>query len=205
MLDIVDETVTSGLWSDVRTTEGGTLTGQDTLPGVSVSLVCTEEVTDLSTTDTDITSRDISVVTNVPGQLPHEGVTETSDLVVGFALWVKVGTTLTTSHGESGQGILEDLLESEELEDGKVDGWVESETSLVWSEGRVVLHSETTVDLDLTLVRLPDYPELDDPLWDGNDLECLLVLWVSIEEGRRVKGRLELVVSLFELSDCQHR
>ena len=95
--------------------------------------------------------------------------------------------TLTAS-----EGILEDLLETEELENTEVDSGVEAETALVGTEGRVVLHTETTVDLDLALVVLPDDAELDDALGDGDDLESLLVFVVLGEEGGGLEGGDEL-------------
>lgn len=58
---------------------------------------------------------------------------------------------------------------------------MESETSLVWTESRVELDTETTVDLDLALVVLPRDTELDDALWDGSNLEGALVFWVLLE------------------------
>lgn len=65
---------------------------------------------------------------------------------------------------------------------------METETTLVWTEGGVVLDTETTVDLDLALVVLPDNTEVDDALWDGGDLQGLLVLWVLLEEGGVLEG-----------------
>lgn len=121
VLDVVDQTVTGGLGTDERTTPAATLTGEDTLPLVADLLVLAEHVTDLTAGDTDITGGHVSVGTDVLAQLGHEGDTEAADLVVGLALGVEVGTTLTTTHAEAGQGILEDLLETEELEDGQVD------------------------------------------------------------------------------------
>jgi len=66
----------------------------------------------------------------------------------------------------SSQGILEDLLETQELQDGKIDGRVQTETALVWAKGGVELDSVAAVDLDLVLVVLPDDAELDDTLGD---------------------------------------
>jgi predicted RNA-binding protein associated with RNAse of E/G family len=74
------------------------------------------------------------------------------------------------------------LLETQEFQDGQVDSWVETETSLVWAEGRVELDSVTTVDLWLKVIILPDNTELDDALWDGDDLEGGLVFGVLLEE-----------------------
>lgn len=98
-------------------------------------------------------------------------------------LHVHFGKRLTAS-----KSILEDLLETQEFEDGQVDCWVQTETSLVWTESRVELDSVSAVDLDLVLVIFPDDTELDDAFWDGGDLEGFLVFWVLLEEGRVLEG-----------------
>jgi hypothetical protein len=103
----------------------GTLTGKDTAELVSCSLVGTKHVSDFSSTGTNVSSGDIGVVTNVSGEFGHEGAAllsalpmaecthESPDLVVGLALGVKVGSSLSTTHHQTSQGVLEDLLETE--------------------------------------------------------------------------------------------
>ena len=188
----VDNTVTGGLRADEGTTPAATLTGENTLPLVADLAVLAEEETDLTTGDTNVTSGNVSVGTDVLAELGHEGNTEATDLVVGLALGVEVGTTLTTTHVQTGQSILEDLLETEELQDGKVDGGVETETTLVGTEGAVELDTETAVDLDVAGIILPDDTELDDTLGDGDDGESLAVFGVLLEEGGVLKGRGKL-------------
>ena len=122
-------TVTSSLGTDEGTSPVTTLAGQDTSELVPLALVSTEQVTNFPSTNTNVTSRNILVGTNVLGQLPHEGETEAADLTVGLALRVKVGTTLTTTKGEAGESILVNLLVTQELQDGKVDGGVKTETT----------------------------------------------------------------------------
>jgi len=68
---------------------------------------------------------------------------------------------------------------------------VESQTTLVWTKSGVELNSVSTVDLELSLVILPDDSELDDALWDGDDLEGGLVFWLLLEEGAVLEGRDE--------------
>jgi hypothetical protein len=92
----------------------------------------------------------------------------------------------------SGESILEDLLETQEFQDGKIDGRVESETTLVRTKGGVELNSVSAVDLALALVIFPDDTELNDTLGDGGDLEGLLVLGVLLEEGGVLEGRDQL-------------
>lgn len=45
----------------------------------------------------------------------------------------------------SSKSILEDLLETQELENGQIDRWVKSETTLVWTKSRVELDTETPI------------------------------------------------------------
>ena len=42
----------------------------------------------------------------------HEGLAETHDFGIGFALGVKVGAALSAAHGQAGEGIFEALLEA---------------------------------------------------------------------------------------------
>ena len=86
------------------------------------------------------------------------------------------------------QGILEDLLETQKLEDGQVDGRVETKSSLVGTESGVKLDTESTVDLHLALVVLPGDAELDDTLGDGDDGKASLQFGRHLEELRGLKG-----------------
>ena len=65
---------------------------------------------------------------------------------------------------------------------------MEPETALVRAQGRVELDTISTVDLRLSLVILPDDAELDDALWDGDDLEGGPVFGVLFEEGAVFEG-----------------
>lgn len=107
----------------------------------------------------------------------------------GDAGHVRVGAWAELTTGES---VLEDLLEAEELEDRQVDGGVEAQATLVWAEGTVELDTVGAVDLGLELVVFPDDAELDDTLWDGDDLQGGLVFGVLLEEGGVLEGRGQL-------------
>lgn len=98
VIDVIDETVAGGLWSDERSTPASALSGQDSLPLVAVCAVGTEEPSDLASGNTDITSWNIGVGTDVLAQLAHEGDAELADLIVGLSLWIEIGTSLTTTH-----------------------------------------------------------------------------------------------------------
>lgn len=71
---------------------------------------------------------------------------------------------------------------------GQVDRGVESKTTLVGAKSTVVLHTVTTVDLEVALVVVPGDTELDDTLGDGGDSEGGAVLGVLGEEGAALKG-----------------
>ena len=132
-------------------------------------------------------------------QLRHEALAETHHLHVALTLGVEVGTALAAAHGERGEGVLEDLLEAEELEDAQVDGGVEAEAALVGPDGTVELDTETAVDADIALVILPRHAEDDGTLRLGDTLEdaVIFVLLVSGENGS--DGRNNLLHGLQEL------
>lgn len=94
----VDETISSSLRPDQRSSPSSTLSSQDTLELVLVLLVCTKEISDFTSTNSDITSWDISVSANVTAELAHESIAELSDLVVGFAFWIEIGSSFSTSN-----------------------------------------------------------------------------------------------------------
>jgi hypothetical protein len=135
----------------------------------------------------------------VLGKLSHERLAKSSDLSIGLALGVKVGTSLATTHVKASQGILEDLLETKELEDRQVDTGVESKTALVGTKSRVELDTETSVDLEVTLVVAPNNTELNDTLRNGGNSKGSAVLGVLVVDGAVLEGRGELAVSLLEL------
>jgi hypothetical protein len=193
---VVDETVTGGFRTSIGTAPCWALSGKDTDPLIAELLVSTEEVTNLATTSADITSGNISISTNVARELLHERIAESSDFVIGATFRVEVGATLGTTHVDTSEGILEDLLKSEELEDRQVDGRVKTETALVRAKSRVKLHTVATVYVGLSLIVFPNNAELDDTLWDLNDLKCTFVFGMFCEE--RSDGDRELIASLFE-------
>lgn len=65
---------------------------------------------------------------------------------------------------------------------------MEPETAFVGSESRVELHAVALVNHAFALVILPDHSELNDTFGDRDDLECLLVLGVLLEDGGSLEG-----------------
>ena len=135
----VAQSVSGGLGPGEGSAGGDGLSGEDSGELVPQPLVLAEHVTDLPASGSDVSCGDIRVGTDVLGELGHEGLAEAHYLVVGLALGVEVGSSLSSSDGEGGEGVLEDLLESEELEDGEVHGGVKPDSSLVGTDSGVVL------------------------------------------------------------------
>ena len=199
----VNTAVTSGLRPDQAATPREAFTGKDTLPLVPVRLVGTKQPPNLPPSNTNIARGNIRIGTNMPAQLPHKRIAELPDLRVALPLGVKVTPALTTTNIQARQRILEDLLESQELEDRQVDGGVEAETTLVGAKCRVELHTVALLDLALALIVLPDDAELNDALGDGDDFEGLLVLGVLGEEGGGLEGGDELCVHVSRVGNVE--
>ena len=125
-LGVVAHAVTGGLGAGQGAAEFQTLTGQDAGVLVADALVLAEQVADLTTTDVDVAGGNVGELADVAAQLSHEGLAEAHDLSVGLALRVEVGTALAAAHRQRGQGVLENLLEAKELDDGLGHGRVEA-------------------------------------------------------------------------------
>lgn len=199
VLDVVDETVAGGLGSDQAAAPGEALSGQDALPLVADLAVGAKHPADLAAGHTNVAGGHVGLGANVLAQLAHEGVAEAANLAVALALGVKVGATLAAAHAQAGQGVLEDLLKAEELEDGQVDRGVEAQAALVGAQGRVELHAVSAVDAQVARIVLPGDAELNHPLGDGGDGERGAVLGVLGEELAVLERRGQLRVGLLEL------
>jgi len=123
-----------------------------------------EHVADFARADADVAGRHVDVGADVPVELCHEALAEAHHFAVGFALRVEVGAALAAPDGEAGQGVFEDLLEPEELDNAHVDGRVEPQPALVRTDGTVELDAEPAVDPDIALVVHPRDAEHDGPL-----------------------------------------
>ncbi len=195
----VDDTIASSLRTDERAAPAETLAREDAGELVAETLVLTEEVADLTTADTDVASRNVSIGTDVALELGHEALAEAHDLSIGLAFGVEIGAALATAHREGCEAILENLLESEELEDTEVNGGVETETALVGADSGVHLNAEAAVDLDVAFVVEPGHAEDDGALGLCHALKDLsgLVLRVLIDVGH--EGGNDLAYCLMEL------
>ena len=115
------------------------------------------------------------------------------------ALGVEVGAALAAADRHAGQGVLEDLLEAEELDDAEVDRRVEPQPALVRAERAVELDAEAAVDLDLAAVVLPRHPEDDLALGLADPLDDLVVGELGVLGDHRAEDVEDLADRLVEL------
>ena len=187
-LGVVAHAVTGGLGAGQGAAEFQTLTGQDAGVLVADALVLAEQVADLTAAHVDVAGGNVGELADVTAQLGHEGLAEAHDFRVGLALRVEVGAALAAAHRQRGQGVLQDLLETEELDDALVDGRVEAQAALVRADGGIELHAVTTVDLHLAFVVGPGDAELHHALRFDDALEHTVLLVFRVLCDDRLKG-----------------
>src|SRR5690606_18937331 len=117
------------------------------LVAVRDPLVLAEHEPELTGADADVAGGDIGVLPEVAVQLRHEALAEAHDLGVAATLRIEVRAALRTTDRQAGEGVLEDLLEAEELHDAEVDGGAEAQAALEGPECAVELHPEPAVDV----------------------------------------------------------
>src|SRR5699024_6135647 len=192
-------TVAGGLLPHERAAPVQALAGEHAgLVPVGEALVLAEEVADLTRTHADVAGGDVGVLAHVAVQLGHEGLAEAHDLAVAAAVRVEVRTALAAADGQAGEGVLEDLLEAEELHDAEVHRGVEAQPALVGAEGGVVLDPETTVDLHGSLVIHPRDAEDDLALRLAEPHEDAVVLVLGMARLDDLQGLEHLPDSLVE-------
>jgi hypothetical protein len=125
------------------------------------------------------------MVTDVAIQLAHERLAEAHDLHVALAARVEVGAALASAHQECREGILEDLLECQELQHAEVDGVPEAEATLVGADRAVHLDPESAIDANDALIVHSGNPKDDHPLRLDHPIHdvCFPELWKSAENG----------------------
>jgi hypothetical protein len=117
-------------------------------------------------------------------------------------LGIEVGPALAAAHRQPGEGILERLLEGEELEHALVDARVEADAALVGADRVVVLDTVAALDADVSGVVLPAHAEADHPVGLGDAAQDLLAV-VGLLVGDEVEDVLgHFLHRLDELGWC---
>ena len=147
---------------------------------VHQAAVLAKQVADLTAAHADVAGGHVAVLANVAPQLSHEGLAKAHDFPVGAALRVEVGAALAAADGQSGQGIFEDLLEAEELDNAQVHARVEAQAPLVGAERGVELDAEAAVDAHIVVVVQPGHAEDDLALWLAETLDQPVIRVVRV-------------------------
>ena len=116
----IKKAITCSLCSCEWTAPVETLTCKNAFIYISDSLILTEHITDLTSTCTDITGRNICVSTDVLTKLCHKALAECHNFSVALALRIKVRATLTAADRKTCKWVLENLLETEKLNNAEV-------------------------------------------------------------------------------------
>mmetsp|Transcript_5425 Transcript_5425/g.13651 ORF Transcript_5425/g.13651 Transcript_5425/m.13651 type:complete len:260 (-) Transcript_5425:110-889(-) len=188
----VHRSVTGRLRTDQTSTPVRMLASENTHKAVGKLFILRLEIANLTTTNTNITSRNICVRSNMTKEFTHERLTEGHDVTVTPTTRVKVRTAFRTTHGQSCERVLENLLKAKELENTEVHRWMETKSTLVGSNGRVVLDAIATVHLFTPLLIDPANTKLNDTLRLHESRHHRNVLGISF------KDRCEALQHLFE-------
>ena len=121
---------------------------------------------------------------DMPKQFRHETLAEPHDLIVRLPLGLKSDPPLAPAHPQGGEAVFENLFKGEKFHDAQVDRRMKTQAALVGSDGAVHLNPETPVDMDLSLVVHPRYPEHYDAFRLDNSFQhrCPAVFRIAVQD-----------------------
>ena len=188
---------TGSFGTNQRTAEFAALAGECAGEFAGHLLVPAVHIADFTSAHAYVACRHVGVGAYLAPELGDECLAETHNLHVALAAWREVGAALCATHCKGGQRVLEGLLEGKELEDGGVDGAVETNASLVGADGIVVLDAIAHIVAHLTLVIDPGNTEAEDAIGNAESLYQV----VALEFGVLVVGVLDGGQNLFNCLD----
>jgi len=164
LLQIVHGAVAGGLRAGQAAAVGKALAGEHAVfPHALETAVLAEQIADLAAAHAHVAGGNVAVRPDVAVQGRHEALAETHDLGVGFAGRIEVRAALAAADGQAGQGVLEDLLEAQELDDAGIDVRLEAQAALVRADRTVELAAVTDIGMILALVIHPYDAEREHP------------------------------------------
>ena len=155
----------------------------------------------LLSADADIARGYVGIRADVAVQFGHKALAEAHDLVIALAFRVEIRAALAAADGEACEAVFEDLLETEEFDDGQVDRRVETQAALVRADGAVELNAVAFVHLHVALIVYPGNAEHDDPFRLDQPLQKprLFVLRVGVDRGFEAMQYLRYRLMKFRL------
>ena len=199
-LQVVHSAVAGGLGTDQGTAVAQTLTGENAvLPNALQTAILAVQVADLAAAHAHVTGGNVDVRPDVAVQGGHEALAETHDLGVGLAGGIEVGTALGAADGQTGQAVLEGLLETEELNDAFVHVLLEAQAALVGADSAVELAAPAAVGVPLTVVIAPHNTEGEHTLGLDHAAQQIDLLILGVLLDHRLQRGQNLFHGLYEL------
>ena len=112
----IEGTIARSLRSQDAATPLAALAGEHALELVGQLLILSVQVTNLTGSHANVACRHVLVGADMVIQLGHKGLTESHHLAVALAADAEVGASLSATHRQRGQGVLERLFEAQELQ-----------------------------------------------------------------------------------------
>ena len=160
LLQIVDSAVAGGLRTSQGAAIGQALAGQNAvLEGALQAAILAIQVADLTAAHAHVAGGNVNVGPDVTIQSGHEALAETHDLCVGLAGGIEVSAALAAADGQTGQGVLEDLLEAQELDDAGIHVGLEAQAALIGAKSTIELAAIADVGVGLAGVVGPHNTE----------------------------------------------
>src|SRR5690606_39145657 len=185
-LDEVHDPVTGRLTPHERSAPARALAGEHAgFVAIRHALVLAEQIADFAFTDAYVARRHVGEFPEMAMQLRHEALAEVHHLIVAAALGIEIRAALGAADRHAGDGVLEDLLGPEELDDAQVHRRVEAQPPLVGTEHAVELHAKAAIDVHFTAIISPRHAENDLTLRLADALDDLVlgILRMSAQHG----------------------
>ena len=155
VFEVIDSAEAGSLRADKGTAVALALTGKHAVfESALKSAVLAIEVTDFPCANAHIAGRNVDIGSNVAVKRLHKALAEAHDFSVRFPGGIEVRAALTAADGESGKGILEDLLEAQEFDDRGVYRGMEPQAALVGADGPVELAAVADVGVPGAVVQM---------------------------------------------------
>ena len=190
IFQIVYGTITCCFRTDTGTAIAEAFAGQYAIfEAAFQTAVFTKEVTDFTAANAHITSRNVDIRTDVPIQGLHIALAETHDFSIGFAIRIKVCAAFSAANRKTRQRVLENLFETEELNDTGIYVFLETETAFVWPDCAVELATVTGVRMDFTVVIFPDNAECKHPFRFNHTIQEIVFFVFRMTFYNRIQRR----------------
>ena len=104
----------------------GAFAGEHAGEAILETPILAEHEADLAAADADVARGHVGALADVARQLVHQRLAEAHHLALALSLRIEVRAALAAAHRQTGERILERLLEAEEFENAQGHAWGET-------------------------------------------------------------------------------